>query len=232
MQPPPGYGQQGPYGQPGPAYGPPGYGPGFPPPKKKRTGLILGLSGGGVVVLGVGITLAVFASGYYKSVGSAPSSATPPAECQVAPDLLAKIGNTSYVSDAAPNANVPDLKQIGCAWRPPESENVRDRGLNVYIAEYSGDDAEGAAQRSFHQYHDEGPTEDVPGIGDRAVLTRLQTSSAFSGAKMEVLQGPASFSVELSGWDKGFFANGRIPQEEADSAVKLMAAEIVKRLPR
>jgi hypothetical protein len=55
--PPPGYGQPG-YGQPGygqPGYPPPGYGqPGYPPPapKRRRTGLVVAVAAGAVVLLG------------------------------------------------------------------------------------------------------------------------------------------------------------------------------------
>jgi hypothetical protein len=74
----PGYGQQGPYppqpGYPPPGYpqqGYPGYGGPMQPPKKKRTGLVLGIAGAVVVLLGAGIPLGIFASDYFASTGAA-----------------------------------------------------------------------------------------------------------------------------------------------------------------
>ncbi|GAA1969020.1 hypothetical protein [Amycolatopsis minnesotensis] len=72
------YPRQGPYGhghpqQPG--YGPPGYGSRFPPPKKPKTGLIVGLAIGGVVVIGGGVTAAVL-----LTAGSEPPDPIPVAQ--------------------------------------------------------------------------------------------------------------------------------------------------------
>lgn len=233
---PQGYPQQSypPQGMPPPGYGPPppGY-PGYgPPPKKKRTGLILGIIGGVVVLLGAGIPLGLFAQDYYSSTGAAPMSSPAPDVCQVSPQVLEKAGTTSLV-----NGNVQDdpaikLKQTGCGWRPPADEHVLDRKMNAHIAEYSGNDPEEAAKSGFLPGSPEEHPTEVKGIGDRAVLIRIVNDSAFSGSEIRVLQGKASFTVEMSGWDKGFFGNSQIPPEESDAAVKEVAAEIAKKLPR
>ncbi len=234
MQQPPqyGYGQGPQQGYPPPGYGPPGY-PGYgPPPKKKRTGLILGIIGGVVVLLGAGIPLGMFASDYYASTGADPRSEPPPEECKVPAQVLEKAGMTSLVTGGVDDDPAIGLKQIGCGWKPPADEHVRDRTLNVHIAEYSGTDPEESAKNGFLPGSPEEHPADVKGIGDRAVLIRIAGKSAFSGSELRVLQGKASFTVSLDGWDKGFFSNDAIPPEESDAVVKEMAAEISKRLPR
>jgi hypothetical protein len=232
---PQGYPQQGypPPGMPPPGYGPPppGY-PGYGPPKKKRTGLILGIIGGVVVLLGAGIPLGLFAKDYYASTGAAPMSSPAPDVCKVAPQTLEKAGTTSLVNGNVKDDSQLGLKQTGCGWRPPADENVLDRKMSLHLAEYSGNDPEESAKSGFLPgTPEEHPTE-VKGIGDRAVLIRIVNDTAFSGSEIRVLQGKASFTVELSGWDKGFFSNSAIPPEESDAAVKEVAAEIAKKLPR
>ena len=237
QQPPPQYGYgQGPQGYPRQGYPPPGMPPpgypGYPPPKKKRTGLVLGIVGGVVVLLGVGIPLGLFAKDYYASTGKAPMSSPAPDVCKVSPQVLVKAGTTSLVTGGVKDDPAIGLKQTGCGWLPPSDENVLDRKMNAHIAEYSGNDPEGAAAGGFLPgTPEEHPTE-IKGIGDRAVLIRIVNDSAFSGSEIRVLQGKASFTVELSGWDKGFFSNSPIPPEESDAAVKEAAAEIAKKLPR
>jgi hypothetical protein len=240
MQPPPQYGHgQGQQGYPGgypppPGYGsPPGYGAPVPPPKKKRTGLILGIVAGAVVLLGAGIPLGIFAIGYFASTGAAPVSSPVPAECRIPAQVLEKAGFPSFAgSNPGGAATLPGLKQIGCGFEPGPDENVRDATLNIRIVEYSGEAAQQRAQNNFMPTKPEVAPTEVRGLGDKAALVRLVTQSAFSGAEVHVLAGTNVVTVEVSGWDKGFFVNSTIPQQEADEAVKAVAAEVVKKLPR
>ncbi|MEU0794584.1 hypothetical protein ABZ342_31375 [Amycolatopsis sp. NPDC005961] len=235
----PGYGQQGPPGypqQPGypppgyPQQGYPGYGGPVPPPKKKRTGLILGIAGAVVVLLGAGIPLGIFASDYFASTGAAPSSSPVPAECQVPAAVLEKAGFPSFALGGPGTANVPGLKQVNCSWKPGSDENVRDATLSVRITGYSGENARAQANQLFAPVGPEVPPTDVKGVGDKAVLVRLVTKSAFSGSELHVLKGTTVVIVEVSGWDKGFFSNSPMPQQETDDAVKAVGTEIVKKL--
>jgi hypothetical protein len=237
----PGYPQQGyPQGhpqQPGyppqQGYPPPGYGGPMPPPRKKKTGLILGIVGAVVVLLGAGIPLGIFASDYFASTGAAPVSSPVPSECQVPAQVLEKAGFPSFAgTNAGGAASVPGLKQIGCGFKPGPDENVRDATMNVRVVEYSGEGASQQAKNNFMPTKPEVAPTEVRGLGDKAALVRLITQSAFSGAELHVLKGTNVFTVEISGWDKGFFSNSPIPQQEADDAVKAIGAEIVKRLPR
>ncbi|WP_370970504.1 hypothetical protein [Amycolatopsis sp. cg9] len=229
----PGYPPQQGYPQGYPGYPPPGYGPPVPPPKKKRTGLVLGIVGGVVVLLGAGIPLGIFASDYFASTGKAPSSVPPAAECSIPAQVLEQAGFPSYVGgNPGSSETLPGLKQIGCGFKPGPDENVRDATLNVRVVEYSGEDAEEQAKDNFMTTKPEVPPIDVPGIGDKAALVRLITKSAFSGAELHVLSGANLVTVEVSGWDKGFFSNSPMPQEESDATVKAIGAEVVKKLPR
>ena len=241
----PGYGQQGPYPQ-QPGYPPPGYPPqqGYPqgnpgygmpmqqPPKKKRTGLILGIIGGVVVLLGAGIPLGIFAGDYFASTGAAPSSSPVPAECQVPAPVLEKAGFPSFVLGGQGTQDLPGIKQQGCSWKPGPDENVRDATMHVQITRYSGESAREQANDMFKPKAPALPPTDVRGIGDKAVLVRLATDSAFSGSELHVLKGTTVVILEVSGWDKGFFSNSPMPQDETDAAVQAVGAEIVKKLPR
>jgi hypothetical protein len=238
----PGYGQQGPPGYPQqPGYPPPGYpqqqgypppGYGVPgrPPKKKRTGLILGIVIGVVVLLGAGIPLGIFASDYFASTGAAPVSSPVPAECQVAAQTLEKAGFPSFAGSGPGTQDLPGLKQVGCSWKPGPDENVRDATLSVRITAYSGENARDQANHLYMPTTPEVPPTDVKGIGDKAALVRLVTKSAFGGAELHVMKGTTVVIVEVSGWDKGFFSNSPMPQQEADDAVKAVGTEIVKKL--
>ncbi|MGW4833340.1 hypothetical protein ACWEOG_37485 [Amycolatopsis japonica] len=235
----PGYGQQPGYGPPAgpgygppPAYGPPGYGQ---PPKKKKTGLIVGVIVGVVVLLGLGIPGAIFGSEYYSSVGKAPVSQQPPAECAVSPELLNKTFTTSFqgVRDNEIKAGEIVTKQQGCSWLPPESDNVHDRALQVMIYRHEGPDAEKrAAESSTGSAAPSERQQQVQGIGEKAVLVSLDTDSAFSGAELRVIQGVYVVLVTYKGWDKGFFTNSPIPPAESAEVAKSVGAELVKNLPR
>ncbi|EMD24929.1 hypothetical protein [Amycolatopsis azurea] len=227
----PGYGQQPPYGQP-PGYGPPGYGP---PPKKKKTGLIVGLIVGGVVLLGLGIPGGIFASEYYSSVGKAPVSEQPPAECAISPEVLNKTLMTSFQGSRENEIKALDIvtKQRGCSWLAPDGDNVHDRALQVTIYRHEGPDAEKRASES--SVGSAAPSErqqQVQGIGEKAVLVSLDTDSAFSGAELRYTQGVYVVIVTYKGWDKGFFTNSPIPPAESAEAAKSVGAEIAKKLPR
>ncbi|RSM36217.1 hypothetical protein DMA12_41130 [Amycolatopsis balhimycina DSM 5908] len=224
--PPPGYPQQG--------YPPPGYGGPVGPPKKKRTGLILGIVGAVVVLVGAGIPLAIIAGDYFASTGAQPSSSPVPAECQVPAQVLEKAGFPSYAgtSPVGTSSPLPGLKQIGCGFKPGPDENVRDATMSVRIVEYSGEDALQQAKDNFMPTRPEVAPTEVRGLGDKAALVHLVTKSAFSGAELHVLKGTNVVTVEVNGWDKGFFSNSPIPQQESDDAVKAVAAEVVKKLPR
>ncbi|WP_206787847.1 hypothetical protein [Amycolatopsis sp. MtRt-6] len=227
---PPGYPQQ--PGYPPPGYPPAGYGAPVPPPKKKRTGLILGIVGGVVVLLGAGIPLGIFASDYFASTGAAPSSSPVPAECQVPAPVLEKAGFPSFVQAGQGTQDLPGLKQQGCSWKPGPGENVRDATMHVQITRYSGESARRQANDLFTPKAPEIPPTEVRGIGDKALLVRLATKSAFSGSELHVLKGTTVVILDISGWDKGFFSNSPMPQEETDAAVQAVGAEIVKKLPR
>ncbi|MEV6879748.1 hypothetical protein [Amycolatopsis sp. NPDC051128] len=231
----PGYPQQPGYpppGHPPQGYAPPGYGAPAQPPKKKRTGLILGIVVGVVVLLGAGIPLAIFAGDYFASTGAAPSSSPVPAECQVPAQVLEKAGFPSFTLGGQGDQNLPGIKQVGCTWKPGPDENVRDATLHVQITRYSGENAREQADDRFMPVRPGIAPTTVRGIGDKAALVRLATESAFSGAELHVLTGTTVVTVEVSGWDKGFFSKSPIPQQEADDAVKTVATEIVKKLPR
>ncbi|MEU3621598.1 hypothetical protein BS329_21840 [Amycolatopsis coloradensis] len=255
-QPPQGYGQgpgQGPppgpgYGQQQPGYGPPqpggqGYGPppGYPPPgygqppKKKKTGLIVGLVVGGVVLLGLGIPGGIFASEYYSSVGKAPVSQQPPAECKVSPETLTKAVTTSFQGVRENEIKAGDIvtKQYGCSWAAPDGDNVHDRTLQVMVYRHEGPDAEKrAAESSVGSAAPSERQQQVQGIGEKAVLVSLDTDSAFSGAELRFTRGVYVGIVTYKGWDKGFFTNSPIPPAESAEAAKSVGAELAKNLPR
>ncbi|MFB9683138.1 hypothetical protein [Amycolatopsis plumensis] len=228
--PQPGYPPQ--HGFPPPGYPPVGYGAPVPPPKKKRTGLILGIVGAVVVLLGAGIPLGIFAGDYYASTGAAPSSPPVAAECQVPAPVLEKAGFPSFVLAGQGTEDLPGIKQQGCSWKPGPDENVRDATMHVQITRYSGASAREQANDLFTPKAPPIPPTEVRGIGDKAVLVRLATDSAFSGSELHVLKGTTVVILEVSGWDKGFFSNSPMPQEETDAAVQAVGAEIVKKLAR
>ena len=184
------------------------------------------------MVLGAGIPLGIFAKDYFASTGAAPSSSPVPAECQVPAPTLAKAGFPSFALGGPGTADVPGLKQVNCGWKPGPDENVRDATLTVRLTAYSGENARGFGEPPLPADHPAVPPTDVKGIGDKAMLVRLATNSAFSGAELHVLKGTTVVIVEVSGWDKGFFSNSPMPQQESDDAVKAVGAEIVKKLAR
>ncbi|WP_236725206.1 hypothetical protein [Amycolatopsis orientalis] len=210
----------------------PGYGQ---PPKKKKTGLIIGLIMGGVVLLGLGIPGGIFASEYYSSVGKPPVSQQPPAQCKVSPELLNKAITNSFQGFRENEIKALDIvtKQYGCSWVAPDGDNVHDRALQITVYRHEGPDAEKrAAESSTGSAAPSERQQQVPGIGQKAVLVSLDTDSAFSGAELRFIQGVYVGVITYKGWDKGFFTNSPIPPAESAEVAKSVGAEVAKNLPR
>ncbi|HEX7305220.1 hypothetical protein [Lentzea sp.] len=151
--PPPGYGQQqgygpgpgqpGPYGQPQPGqpgpYGQqqPGFGGGYggPPPKKSKTGLVVGVVLGVLVLVGGGVTAAVLLTGddEPKSSTAAAESGTNGGDTPAPTSKSSSSGGDSAAKDVAEefteivlkgaragNSNPADVKDLVCAAEFPK----------------------------------------------------------------------------------------------------------------
>ncbi len=232
----PGAGQPG-YG--GPGAGGPGQGQPYPyqqPPRKKRTGLIVGLAVGAVVLVVGGVFGKMYLS-YAEEPGGGPGE-KPIAQCELGADLLGQAHVSSFRLVQAPHEGDKGLKQSHCAWEQTKGKDGRnprvlsflvydfdkfsdkpDRNLEQAKSNYSG----------FNVYANGQQAKPVQGLGDEAIIVAPSAPADLTEANLVVRKGAVVWNIRYSGRDKGFFSDSPFPLEDAEAIVRKTAEELTKR---
>ncbi|MER7014379.1 hypothetical protein ABT324_23385 [Saccharopolyspora sp. NPDC000359] len=220
--------QQQPVQQPYPQAPPPGY-PQFqqqPPRKRKgRVGLIIGISAGALVLLGVGGFFLMAYLDYSEPAGSNPSNAALPEEC-----ALVDKGTLHRLHVTNPDPTVvtdnPDEGLHTCGWEPTkgrDGNNLRRLRVDVKNASAAGSDAESVLE-------DNRPSdaEDVTGLGDEAYIV---LDGPGAPAELTLRKGQKIATITYSGKDSQFLGdNVDMPVPEAEEAVRSVAEEVAPAL--
>ncbi|QFZ23383.1 hypothetical protein [Saccharothrix syringae] len=246
--PPAGYGQQpgagygAPPGQPHPGQfpGQPGYGPAQPvgpgsrPPAKGRTGLVVGIVAG-VVVLALAGVAGVVALDYFEEPGGDPGE-QPIAECDLSADLKSQAHVSSFRLVEKPSEEQGSLRRANCAWGQTRGKDGRDpRNLQFLIYDYSDFSAkpEQNTEQAESSYDDLSafanglPTKPAEGLGDEALLVIEPTARDTVDVKLIARKGTTVWSITYSGRDKGIFSDSPMPQGEAEAVVRKAAEELL-----
>ncbi|WP_433265626.1 hypothetical protein ACQPZF_38475 [Actinosynnema sp. CS-041913] len=230
---PPGFGQA-----PQPGYGPPqpgGYG--AQPPRKKRTGLIVGLAVGAVVLI-VGGVFGVMYMNYTADVGGGPGD-EPTEACAISDDLKKQAKVSSFRLAIPPDDGKSGLKHSLCMWEQTKGKDGRDtRTLGIHVYDYrvfsqkkdrNLEQAKStyASQTAFPMPGDQAKPTD--GLGDEALYVVPGPKTDLTDLTLVVRQGEVVYSVQYSGHDKGFFSDSEFPLADAEAVVRKAAEELTKR---
>lgn len=238
----PGYGQQptaGGYGpppgyqpQPGPPGGfppPGGYGP-PPPPRKKRTGLVIGIVIG-VVVLVVGGVVGSMYLNYIDEPGGGPGT-DPIAGCELSADLKSQAHVSSFRLIQAPTDAKKGMKQTHCAWEQTKGKDGRNpRRLSFLVYDFTT--FSDKQDRNLDQAHDNytsftsyatGEQAKTLDVGDEAMILIPSSPTDLTEVNLLVRKGTVVWNIRYQGRDKGFFTDTEFPIADAE-AVALKAAE-------
>ncbi|NUT45891.1 MAG: hypothetical protein HOV94_01035 [Saccharothrix sp.] len=221
--PPPGF-QQPPPGFPQPA------GHGARPPGKKRTGLIVGVMIGIVVV----VAAVVFGSMYLDYVdepGGGPG-AQPLPQCELSSELRSQAHVSSFRLIQAPTDAEKGMKQTHCAWEQTAGKDGRDpRRLSFHVYDFTTFSDKPA--RNTEQAHGNytGFTSYANGeqakpldLGDESMIVIPASPSDLTEVNLLVRKGTVVWNIRYQGRTKGFFGDSPFPVADAE-AVAIKAAE-------
>ncbi|MEU4802048.1 hypothetical protein [Actinosynnema sp. NPDC023587] len=241
---PPGYGPPGhgaPQGPPGygPPPGAPGHGPpgGYgPPPKKKRTGLVVGLAVGAVVLIVGGVFGKLYLD-YSGEPGGGPGE-QPIAGCELSAELRSAAHVSSFRLVQAPHEGEKGLKQTHCAWEQTKGRDGRDpRVLSFLVydfAKFSDKQDRNLEQAKgnysgFTGYASGQQAKPVPDLGDEAILVAPSAKADLTEVNLVVRKGAVVWNIRYSGRDKGFFSDTGFPVEDAEAVVRKTGEELTRR---
>jgi hypothetical protein len=178
---PGGFGDQ--YGQPGGYHQWANYGE--EPPKKKKTGLIIGIAVGVVVVVGAAIGLVIGLSGGDKATTN---TAAPPA--QPAPTSSRIGGVPAQPSTSAPNPSTGSTDSTGSADEPaPGGKQSAQELFEAAAADFSSGDGQGLATLACRSVYDGGAVQidttqiELTGAAQETGATASVRYKATKGAK-------------------------------------------------
>lgn len=241
--PPPGFQQQGPQ-QPGPRPGPrqpgpqqPGFPqqPGYGPPKKNRTGLVVGIAIGVVVLVAAGILGSMYLE-YAEEPGGGPG-AEPIAQCVLSDALKAQAHVSSFRLIQAPTDAKKGMKQTHCAWEQTKGKDGRDpRRLSFLVYDFTTfsdkqdrnlDQAHGNYM-SFMSYGtgDQAKTLD---LGDESMVFIPSSPTDLTEVKLLVRKGTVVWNISYTGHDKGFFTDSGFPVGDAEAVAVKAAEELISK---
>ncbi len=200
------------------------------PRPRRRTGLVVGIVVGGVVLVLIGVAAIFVVPRLTKTVGAAAYVGEVPSECRTSAEVMGGIGTPNIAKPNVDDAG-SGIHRVSCGWRPAESERTRFRSTTVTFNTYTSDyptDPVSAAQQSFEDY----PGQPIDGIGDAAMITEDEDrSSAYRSAEVRVIKGTTVLSVLYGGWDNGLFDNQPMPDGAVAEGAQAVARELVANLP-
>jgi hypothetical protein len=225
----PGYGAQPPGFQQPPGFPQPptGYGP---PPKKKRTGLVVGIVVGVVVLVVAGVVGSMYLN-YIAEPGGGPGE-EPIAGCVLSDDLKSQAHVSSFRLIQAPTDAKKGMKQTHCAWEQTKGKDGRDtRRLSFLVYDFTT--FSDKPDRNVDQAHDNyssftsyatGEQAKQLGIGDESMILIPASPTDLTEVNLLVRKGTVVWNIRYQGHDKGFFSDSGFPVADAE-AVAIKAAE-------
>lgn len=234
--------QQPGYGSPQPGFQHPGHPgaqpPGFqqppagygPPPKKKRTGLVVGIVVGVAVLVLAGVVGTMYLN-YTAEPGGGPGE-EPIAGCVLSDDLKSQAHVSSFRLIQAPTNAKKGMKQTHCAWEQTKGKDGRNtRRLSFLVYDFTT--FSDKPDRNVDQAHDNyasftsyatGEQAKPLGIGDESMILIPASPTDLTEVNLLVRKGTVVWNIRYQGHDKGFFTDSGFPVEDAE-AVAVKAAE-------
>ncbi|QQQ75855.1 hypothetical protein IOD16_33115 [Saccharothrix sp. 6-C] len=233
----PGYGQPpaGPHPPPGhplPSHPQPGgYGP-PPPPRKKRTGLVIGIVVGVVVLVVAGVVGSMYLE-YVDEPGGGPG-AEPIAQCELSAELRSQAHVSSFRLVQAPTDAKKGMKQTHCAWEQTKGEDGRDpRRLSFLVYDFTT--FSDKPDRNLDQARDNyasftsyatGEQAKALGVGDESMILIPSSPADLTEVNLLVRKGTVVWNIRYQGHDKGFLADSDFPVADAEAVALKVAEEV------
>ena len=219
-QPRPGY--QGP--PPGYPYGPP------PPPKKKRTGLVVGIVVG-VVALAVAGVFGKLYLDYTADPGGGPGE-TPVAQCKISESLQREAHTSSFRLAMPPDDGASGLEHSLCAWEQTKGKDGKDKRVLSFHVYHYRDFPEGA--KSNYERTSKGLAagdlaKPIDGLGDEAAFIAPDFKPDLSTVDLVVRKGEIVYLISYTGHNRGFFTDSEFPLSEGEAITRKTAEELVNR---
>ncbi|MEJ2854637.1 MULTISPECIES: hypothetical protein [unclassified Saccharothrix] len=222
------------YGQPGPGYGAPGgYGP--QPPKKKRTGLVVGILVA-VVLLVVGGVFGSMYLEYTEDVGGGPGE-EPTEVCAISDALKQQAKTSSFRLVVKPDDGKSGLKHSHCMWEQAKGKDgTNPRKLSIHVYDYrvhlkdpkknlESAESEYASLAQFPLEGDQAKPTD--GLGDQATYIKPGIGTDKTHIGLVMRKGEIVYLIDYFGRDKGFFSDSEFPADQAEAVVRKTAEEML-----
>ncbi|MFD0207238.1 MULTISPECIES: hypothetical protein [Saccharothrix] len=234
---PPGFQQPPPPGAQPPGAQPPGFHqpPGYGPPRKKRTGLVIGIVIG-VVVLVVGGVVGSMYLNYIDEPGGGPGT-EPIAQCVLSDDVKSQAHVSSFRLIQAPTDAKKGMKQTHCAWEQTKGKDGRNpRRLSFLVYDFTT--FSDKSDRNLDQAHDNYTSFMSYGTGDQAKTLDLGDESMvfipasptdLTEVNLLVRKGTVVWNIRYQGRDKGFFTDSGFPVADAEAVAVKVAGELTSK---
>ncbi|WP_030430749.1 hypothetical protein [Allokutzneria albata] len=219
-QPHPGWQQQPPWPQQRPA------------PRKKRTGLIVGIVAG-VLVLGAGAVFGKLYLDYQEMPGGGPGG-QPVAQCDISAELRQQARVSSFrLAGEPPRAR--GMKHSNCFWEQTAGKDGKDtRKLQIHVYDFRG--ANRLPERDVEQAQNAyrgaassplGMDRQLAGADEATFVDASALTTAQTEANLVARKGAVYYLIKYWGHDKGFFADSPFPEAVAKDVVAKVAGELL-----
>jgi hypothetical protein len=204
------------------------------PPKKKRTGLLVGIAVVAVLLV-VGGVLGSMYLDYNEDVGGGPGD-KPVAQCEISGELQRQARVSSFRIAGPPAER--GYKQSNCFWEQTKGKDGKNpRTLNIMVydsSEASNNDSRNldqaksnyASQTTQPAQGDQAKPTD--GLGDEATFVIPGARTDLTEVDLVVRKGAVVYLIKYFGRDKGFFSDTEFPAAEAEAVVRKAAEELTR----
>ncbi|MCP3802377.1 hypothetical protein NLX83_24210 [Allokutzneria sp. A3M-2-11 16] len=203
-----------------------------PPPRKKRTGLVVGVIAG-VLVLVVAGVIGAFYLDYAEMPGGGPGG-QPVAQCDISAELKQQAKVSSFrLAGEPPRAR--GMKHSNCFWEQTAGKDGKDtRKLQIHVYDFRGSNRlpERDVEQARNAYRSAatsplGMDRQLAGAEEATFVDATSLQTSMTEANLVARKGAVYYLIKYWGHDKGFFRDSPFPEEIAKDVVAKVAEELL-----